>query len=114
MSTTYTFEDAEVPTPGRGGRVREATPFDDILATVELGQAKQFVCDEKEFDDVRKLLRSAARHAKRGVKIYPTSAGKGKIKIVFVAYQPTARPAKNADNTPADAPADAPAETPAE
>ena len=106
MSTTYQFEDAEVPTPGRGGRAREATPFDDILATVALGQGKQFVCDEKEFDDVRKALRSAARHAKRGVKIYRYSAGKGKIKIIFMAYEPTLRrPAKNAD---------APAETPAE
>lgn len=106
MSTTYQFEDAEVPTPGRGGRAREATPFDDILATVALGQGKQFVCDEKEFDDVRKLLRSAARHAKRGVKIYPTSAGKGKIKIVFMAYEPTARAAKNADDTPVENPAE--------
>ena len=94
--TGYTFEDTEVPAKKTGGRVREATPFDDVIASMALGSAKKFECAEKDFDDVRKLLRSAARHAKRGVKIYPTGGVKGKVSVTFTIYEPTPREKNNA------------------
>lgn len=94
---TYQFEDVEAPAKkSTGGRIRTATPFDDVVGTSAIGAAKRFVVAEDDAYEARKQLNSAARLHGRAVKIFVESLPDEKAAITFAIYQPKKREPKTA------------------
>ena len=94
---TYQFEDVEAPArKSAAGRIRTATPFDDVIGTSAIGAAKRFIVAEEDAYDARKQLNSAARLHRRSVKIFVESLPDEKSAITFVIYLPKKREPKTA------------------